>query len=253
MIVMGCSERRPREHSGHRRIGRGVGLTMQYRAIILDLDGALVDTTRALTRGLNETLAARGRSPISEEEVRRHRDHGLRALLRGALHLTGRALSDSDLNDDLIAFRSRYGHWLLALSTVHPGAISALQTLKRGGTRQSVLTNKPSDPALRLVREFGLEQYLDYVVTGDMGLPHKPDPAGLLLLLEQMEIPPEETVFVGSSRVDIRTARNAGVPVALCNPSTGRARLLAMGADYVLDDIAQVVPLAIGRLPANGD
>ncbi|MCO4763507.1 MAG: HAD hydrolase-like protein [Myxococcales bacterium] len=223
---------------------------MRYSSIILDLDGTLVDTSRALTRGLNETLAHLGRRHVSEEQVRRHANHGLRALLRAACHLTGRALSDAELNAGLVHFRARYDHWLLDLSTLHDGAIEAMQTLQDAGARQSVLTNKPAAPALRLVQTFGLDRFLDFVVTGDMGLPHKPDPSGLLLLLDKLDTDPAHAVFVGSSRVDARTASNAGVRAALCNPSAGRARLLAIGADYVLDDISQLLPLATGQLSA---
>lgn len=221
---------------------------MRYRAIVLDLDGTLVDTTRALTRGLNETLGTLGRSSISETQVRRHRDHGLRALLRAACHLTGRALSDAELNETLIGFRERYDHWLLELSTLNDGVVPALAALKERGARQSVLTNKPSSPALRLIAAYGLEPYLDYVVAGDMELPHKPDPAGLLELLEEMDVPTSEAVFVGSSRVDLLTARNAEIAGALCNPTVPSARLLAMGADYVLNDVGQLIALATGQL-----
>lgn len=234
-----------------RRTNRGAGFSMRYQAIILDLDGTLVDTSRALTRGLNETLELLGRQTVSEQQVLNHRDPGLRALLRAALHLSGPALSDGDLSEALIGFRARYDHWLLELSTVHDGVRESLKTLKACGARISVLTNKPGTPALRLIRAYGLEPYLDYVVTGDMGLPHKPDPSGLLLLLEQMGIAAVDAVFVGSSRVDMRTARNADVRVALSNPSLGRGRLLAIGADYVLNDIAQVVPLATGQLSSQ--
>ena len=224
---------------------------MRYRAIVLDLDGTLVNTTGALTRGLNETLLQLGRSSLSAAQVRRHRDYGLRALLRAACHLTGPALSDAELNAALIGFRARYDHWLLDLSSLNPGVVPALSALRDRGVRQSVLTNKPSSPALRLIEAYELAPYLDFVVAGDMELPHKPDPSGLLELLDQMNIPLAEAVFVGSSRVDLHTARNAELAAALCNPTVAKARLLAMGADYVLDDIAQLIALATGELSAQ--
>ncbi len=223
---------------------------MRYSSIVLDLDGTLVDTTRALTCALNETLAAHDRRLLAGPQVRRHADHGLRALLRSAFHLTGAALSDSELNAALNQFRARYDHWLLGESHLQDGVLSALQDLQACGARLSVLTNKPTKPTLKLIEHFGLEPHLDYVVAGDMGLPHKPDPAGLLLLLDQMHCNPEQAVFVGSSRVDMHTARNAEVRSALSAPGLSRAKLLAIGADYVLDHINQLLPLATGQLPS---
>ena len=214
---------------------------MRYRCIVLDLDGTLVDSTAALTHSLNEVLTSLARRELSPETVRRHADHGLRALLREACHLTGLALSDVDLNRHLGTFRLRYDACLVQKTTLHPHVLDTLTHLRELGGGFSILTNKPKTPCLKLVEHFGLEQHIDYIVTGDMGLLRKPDPAGLLCLLEQMGCAPQEALFVGSGRVDVHTARNAGVRTALCAPRCELSQLKSMGSDYVMTDFRQLV------------
>ncbi|HAN30843.1 MAG TPA: hypothetical protein DCQ06_04535 [Myxococcales bacterium] len=219
---------------------------MAYRSIILDLDGTLVDSTDALTCALNEVLVSLGRRELSAETVRKHADHGLRALLREACHLTGLAMSDGTLNRHLSTFRLRYDACLVDKTILHSYVLQTLDELVKLGKRFSILTNKPTEPCLKLVKHFGLDLHTDYMVTGDMELLRKPDPAGLLCLLEQMGADVEEALFVGSGRVDVHTARNANVRIALCSPRADMTQLTSMGSDYVLADLRQLTAIVAG-------
>jgi phosphoglycolate phosphatase-like HAD superfamily hydrolase len=72
----------------------------------------------------------------------------------------------------------------------------------------------------RLLREFGLADRFDLVVTSlDVERP-KPFPDPLLKILAQFKAAPHQSLFVGDSEVDECTARAAGVPfVAYRNPA----------------------------------
>jgi HAD superfamily hydrolase (TIGR01509 family) len=72
----------------------------------------------------------------------------------------------------------------------------------------------------RLLREFGLADRFDLVVTSlDVERP-KPFPDPLFKILSRFRVEPRQAVFVGDSEVDEATARAAGVPfIAYRNPA----------------------------------
>ena len=98
---------------------------------------------------------------------------------------------------------------------VYPGvleSLEALKTLPDGSARKmAVLTNKPVGPAKAICDGLGLSPYFFGIYGGDSFPTKKPDPLGILALIEKAGVTPEETLMVGDSNVDIKTARNAGV------------------------------------------
>jgi phosphoglycolate phosphatase len=218
----------------------------------MDLNGTLVDTLADLTDALNATLHAHGRSALDAADVRQWSGEGLRSLLRSAFQATGPHLSDPELNDCVHRFRDVYADHLGRRAQLYPGVDAALQSLTGHGVRMSILTNKPELPSLKLVEQMGIRDHFDYLVAGDGDIPRKPDPTGLDDILQQLGNPPRlHVLLVGSSRIDLETARNAGVAVALVDhePTTWSVR--GMGADYVLGHFGQLTALVLGERPSG--
>ncbi len=217
---------------------------MRFRYFVFDLDGTLVDTTPALTVGLDETLDQLGRRRVGADTVARISGHGLRALLRSAVLMSGAPLGDLELSEAVRGFRAAYERELLGRAVAADGARETIARLVESGARAAVLTNKPTRSSVDLLAHLGYADLLDYVVGGDLELPRKPDPAGLLTLLEHWEARRDDALLVGSSRVDMQTARNADVQIALCSPFGDPHRTFGLGADFVLESFEQLVPLA---------
>jgi phosphoglycolate phosphatase len=74
----------------------------------------------------------------------------------------------------------------------------------------AVLTNKPVNPARAICEALGLAPYFLNIYGGNSFATKKPDPQGLRALMDEAGAKPEETVMIGDSEVDVRTARNAG-------------------------------------------
>jgi phosphoglycolate phosphatase len=79
----------------------------------------------------------------------------------------------------------------------------------------AVLTNKPARATERILAGLGLRERFRDVIGGDTAFGRKPDPAGLLALIERAAATPETTWLVGDSRVDLETARRAGARICL--------------------------------------
>lgn len=223
---------------------------MRYPFVILDLNGTLVDTFDDLTAALNDVLAGQGRAPLDTALVRQWSGEGLRALLRMAFRATGPTLTDPEISEILNVFREVYADHLGARACLYPGVATTLATLAGHGVRMSILTNKPQAPSLKLLDRLGIGHFFDYMVAGDGASARKPDPAGLLQLTALLGGGRDDTLMVGSSRIDLETARNAGVRCALVEHGSG-LQVRGLGADYVLDPFDRLVALAIGPRQAQ--
>lgn len=180
------------------------------KACIFDLDGTLTDTLESLTYSVNETLKEMELSPITDKECESFVGNGAKVLMECSLRAAGEENLDR-LNEAM----ERYGRIFDANCTYHvtsyDGVEEMLGRLKESGIRLGVLSNKPHQQTVKVVREIFGEDILDCVQGQQETVARKPDPAGVFRLMEKMQVTEEECLYVGDSEVDIRTGRNAGV------------------------------------------
>ncbi len=180
------------------------------KACIFDLDGTLTDTLESLTYSVNETLKEMELSPITDKECESFVGNGAKVLMECSLRAAGEENLDR-LNEAM----ERYGRIFDANCTYHvtsyDGIEEMLGRLKESGIRLGVLSNKPHQQTVKVVREIFGEDIFDCVQGQQETVARKPDPAGGFRLMEKMQGTEEECLYVGDSEVDIRTGRNAGV------------------------------------------
>jgi phosphoglycolate phosphatase len=218
-----------------------------YSAVIFDLDGTLADTAADIQEALARSLAKEDLPPVDVKSVRLMIGGGPRRLVERALHHL-----QVDTDDDLVsrltaAFHAEYLAQGNQLSTLFGGVEDTLQTLHAAGIRTGICSNKPDDLCQMLVRDFAVGEYLDEVLGSGGDLPRKPDPAPLLRIIGRLGVSPEDTLYVGDSETDVTTARNAGVPVMLVKHGYTLRPASQLGADAVIDSVADLVqaePLA---------
>jgi phosphoglycolate phosphatase len=203
------------------------------RLAVFDLDGTLVDSLDDLQASVNHALQAVGLPPRSRAEVHGFVGEGARVLLERAvaphLHL---------LEPALAAWRPHYEAHCLDHTRAYPG-VEAL--LAGAGRVLAVQTNKPGSMARKILAGLGLLPRFVTVIGGDEA-PRKPDPTGVRAIMARVGAPPAETVFVGDSRIDVATARAAGVAfVAVDWGFCSRAELAAAGATVIVGSAAELV------------
>ncbi len=183
------------------------------RALILDLDGTLVDTLGDFVAVLGLTLADFSLPAVGREFVEHTIGRGGEHLVRQTLAHVG---GDPALFDRAWA---RYQQHYAAVNgehvAVYPGVVEGLARLQAQGLPLAVLTNKPVAPARELLRLKGLDGFFTHVFGGDSFERKKPDPLPLLKTCEALGTPPSATWMVGDSRNDAEAARAAGCPLVL--------------------------------------
>jgi phosphoglycolate phosphatase len=185
---------------------------VDYRLIVFDLDGTLIDSRRDLANATNALLVECGAAPLSEERI-----GGM--VGDGAATLVARAFAAVEIDrpsDALERFLRIYGDHLLDHTRPYPGIREALDHL-RSRRQLAVLTNKPLASTRQILDGLSLASYFPpaAVVGGDGPFPRKPDPAALCHLAAQADVPLRDTLLVGDSAIDWRTARAAGVAACL--------------------------------------
>lgn len=183
------------------------------RAVLLDLDGTLVDSAPDIRVSINLLLDRYGLGPLSLDEVRRMIGNGVKALVERAFISCGCPLASEELARRHQAMLEIYRDHLTTLTKPMPGAGAAIRALHAEGFRLGVVTNKPQAAAERILDHFALLPFLGAVIGMNPGTNPKPSPDMLLLALVQLGVEPDHAVMVGDSRIDIEAAHNAGLPL----------------------------------------
>jgi phosphoglycolate phosphatase len=219
---------------------------MLPRLLVFDLDGTLVDSSQDLADSVNALLSELGAPPLSEEEVTKMVGEGAAVLVKRALVRAGIAF---DPRAALERFLDHYDRRLLATTKPYPGMVDALEAL-RPRVRLAVLTNKPAAPSVRILEGLGLLDFFPDVIGGDSPLGRKPNPAGLLALVERANVTPDATLLIGDSPVDLATARAAGTSICLARYGFGFRfeENGFQGDELFVDDASELVAMVEGLL-----
>ncbi|MCI2810582.1 phosphoglycolate phosphatase [Eoetvoesiella caeni] len=186
---------------------------MTFSAVLLDLDGTLLNTVPDLTLAVNAMRADINLAPLPLETIATYVGKGVRQLIVRSLQGDG-IEPDHDLVERCRDLFNRHYHPVNGLhATLYPGVIEGLDAFRRLGLKLAVVTNKPTEFTLPLLERTGLAPYFEQVVCGDTCARHKPDPMPLLHACGLLQVPPAQTVMVGDSINDAQAARAAGMAV----------------------------------------
>lgn len=210
------------------------------RLLVFDLDGTLVDSTRDLATAVNATLAELrpGTPPLPVPLVRSLVGNGAANLVEASLRRAGLPHA---LDAALPVFMERYARCLLETTRLYPGIAEDLATLE--GFELAVLSNKPGPMCRAILEGLGVARRFARIWgTGDFP-GRKPEPEPLLALMRELGATRAETLLVGDSAVDVRTARAAGVRVCGVSWGLDPASLDEAAPDAMLARLSDVCKL----------
>ncbi len=177
------------------------------RALLLDLDGTLLDTAPDMSAALNALRLEEGRAPLPLESLRPFVSHG-------AAGLVGVGFGDLDetAREPLrLRFVHLYRAGLCKSTTLFEGAAALLARLEAAGVPWGVVTNKPAWLTDPLLATLGLAARAACVVSGDTLATRKPHPGTLLHAAQALGIAPTRCVYAGDAERDIIAGRAAGM------------------------------------------
>lgn len=210
------------------------------RTIVFDFDGTLADTSGDMMAAANAVLAPLGIPGLGPGDEATALA-GARAMLSLALR---RALAGKALVDQLYPqFIAAYAANLTTHTTLYPGAMEAVATLKSRGHPVGICTNKPGALALPLFRHLGIIGDFDAVICADTLPTRKPDPEPLAETVRRAGGDPARCALIGDTVTDHMTARGLGAVSVLVTFGPNADACRALAPDHLLDDFAKLPAL----------
>ena len=222
------------------------------QAVVLDMDGVIIDSHAAHRQAWKEFLQTQGRE-VSDGELDYILDgHKRTDILQ---HFLGR-LSEKQLvsygkrKDDL--FRQ-------ATPSVKPvaGVVKFLRHLKQHRISTSVATSASQVRTKATLDGMGLSQYFDFIVTGNDVTLGKPDPAIYCLCCERLRVSPKNALAIEDAVSGIQAARSAGLRCIGMVSHEVPQKLRAAGAEHLIRSFHGLSVNSLEKLlhqtaPANG-
>jgi len=178
-----------------------------YAALLLDLDGTLLDTAPDMGGALNRLRIERGLEPLTAAEYRPVVSHGAARLVAlGFPEATGDAFEQLRLR-----FLEIYAQNLAGSTRLFPGIDDVLVELEERGLPWGIVTNKPAWLTDPLLEALALSHRAACVVSGDTLPQRKPHPLPLLHAAALAGVQPGHCLYVGDAERDIQAGRAAGM------------------------------------------
>lgn len=197
------------------------------KLLIFDLDGTILNTLDDLAASTNYALEQNSMPKRSLDEIRAFVGNGIRKLIERAVPSGS---SEAEKKAVLESFTAHYKAHSANKTRPYDGIVELLEQLKIQGYLMAVVSNK-ADFAVQSLCETYFPRTFTFVVGEREGIRRKPAPDSIYEVLEQLNIPKEEAVYIGDSDVDAETAKNAGIDlIAVTWGFRNREVLEAMGA-----------------------
>ncbi len=218
------------------------------RAILLDLDGTLLDTAPDIAGAANRLLASLGREPLPEARIRDFIGRGIANLVERVLAETGGDPAPLGRDGAQARFEAFYLEGVADRSAPYPGVLEGLRAFQAAGLALGCVTNKASRFTEPLLAATGLRPFFGAVVSGDEVTRKKPAPEAIVLAARRLGVEPVACWVIGDSANDVISAKAAGA-VALVVPYGYREgfEVEALGADAVvsgIDEAARWITMA---------
>lgn len=176
-------------------------------AVLLDLDGTLIDSQPGILASCLATLRALGHEADEAFDIKSVIGPPLEDVMRVVLQRYG----DDRVGEAVAMYRQHYGESGLLGSEPYPGIGSSLEEMQQAGLRIYLATSKRELFARRILHHLGFAAYFDGIHGSVPGgrLDHKPEL--LAHVLSQHNLSPSHSLMVGDRRHDISGAHAVGM------------------------------------------
>jgi len=184
---------------------------MQLKALLLDLDGTLVDTAPDMVGTLNRVLENHQMPPVDMTVAGKLVSNGAKALIE---HGFGESLRAEQTPALIQEFLNDYKDNVCQQSYVYQGMDEVILECEQNNILWGIITNKPLSLARDLIEGLGLLQRAAILLGGDSLPVKKPDPVPMLHSCMVLNLAPSECLYVGDHERDIQAGNAAGMDTA---------------------------------------
>jgi len=181
---------------------------MKTECILFDLDGTLADTSIDMCNALNKVLTKYKFKNVDCSGLKTHISKGAVGIIDYASVINQRSIDSSLLRSE---FLQEYSENTFIYTKMIDGMEKLLEYIEKNNIKWGIVTNKHSKYVNKILEGFALSNRVKCLVTGDMLQETKPNPEGLLLAANILNVNLNDTIYVGDDERDIIAGKNAGM------------------------------------------
>lgn len=205
---------------------------MNFKGVIFDLDGTLVNSLEDIADAMNSVLLEHNFPTHSYDAYQYFIGSGFRNLVSKALPSTDNTESQIDNYYNLMT--EVYSENCTRKTKSYDGIFELLDHLISLNIKLGVFSNK-SDDLTKAVTAALFPKYFDQIVGLTTEILKKPNPFKAFEICNNWGLKTEEIIFVGDSGIDMQTATNAKMlAVGVLWGYRPQEELIAEGAKQVL-------------------
>jgi 2-phosphoglycolate phosphatase len=179
-----------------------------YKLVIFDFDGTLVDSATGIWATANKMAKKFGKKPFKRALIVSAVGTGLDSFLHDLFPNEEKKMGMKEL---FKIYRSIYNISYKQGLKIYRNVKETLEFLYAKGLTLAIVSNKLKQYVDGINKEVGISDYFDITLgSGDVKR-MKPDPFAVNMLMKKYSVTKKEVLFVGDSQYDVMTARNAGV------------------------------------------
>jgi len=211
-----------------------------YKAVIFDLDGTLLDTITDIAISCNYVLEKYNHSPLPIEDYKILVGQGASQLFKDLLP----KLSLEEQNNALALFENYYAKEFSKNTKLYKDINKVLTYFQIKNIKMAILSNKPNLFTKKCALKYLKNWKFDAVYGIREGIERKPNPAGVIEILKELDVKAEDTLFVGDTKVDMLTAKNSNMDsIGVLWGFREKEELINNGAKFIVKDPIEIIKL----------
>lgn len=219
------------------------------RTVVFDLDGTLADTSADLLAAANACFVALGHGALLDQRDAATALHGGRAMLRLGFSRLDLPWTEAEVDRQYPNLLTAYARDIDTHTRLYPGAVAAVEALRRLGFATAICTNKPEALAETLLTRLGVRDLFGALVGADTLPTRKPDPAPYIAAVERAGGSVQRSMLIGDTETDRKTGLAVGIPVALVTFGPDGQEVVALRPEALLhhfDDLPDLAQQILG-------
>lgn len=212
----------------------------EYKNLLLDLDGTIIDSGPGIMESVQYALDKYG---IHNEPMEKLRRFVGPSLAYSFHHFYG---MDEDTAREAVAYyREVYAAENIFHAVLYDGIAEAIKRCDAAGNHLYLVTSKPEKFSMRILEKFSLTPYFRAVSSPEMSDASSDKSRLINALTEKEGLNKEACLMIGDTRFDMAGAVSAGVDAAGVTYGYGsREELLQAGAAYLIERPEQICTFA---------
>ncbi|AUS97547.1 hypothetical protein CDQ84_10220 [Clostridium thermosuccinogenes] len=208
--------------------------------LIFDFDGVIIDSRDDIAGAVEYSLKHFGRPPLPRDEIISYIGWGADNLIRSCF----KGCDDEVIREAISFYKKYYLDNSVKETKLYKNVEETLDFFK--GKKIALVTNKPEDISLSILDKLGVADRFNIVIGPESLKKLKPDPEGILKVLDAFGEDPKKTIMIGDTYTDVEAGKAAGTYTCGVTYGIGSTEdLLKASPDYIVDDIIKLTDIII--------